>query len=285
MLRRCSEHPEARPIPLVEVPAMPSIASPKFYVYTLCRPNGTPFYIGKGHGRRVNYHEAEARRGCRCHKCNVIRKIWKSGGQVQRYIVFTTDSEAEALAYEVELIALHGRKNLTNGTDGGDGGTGYVQTPEERKRRDISRRRVAADPEYREQQRQRMLKRYQDPAERAKTSAAIKKRYEDPDALEKQRAILKRVRSDPSVQMKNAVRVKERMKDPEVRAKFIASQQKDPAKLSANSKQRWADPEYKARVSAALSAAQKRRYEEDPDARRKSSEAAKRRWQRQKEKP
>lgn len=277
--------------------AMGSIASPRFYVYILCRPNGKPFYVGKGTGRRVHRHDDEARRGCRCHKCNIIRKIWKSGGDVQRYIVFTTDDEQEALAYEVELIALYGQKNLANVTEGGSGISGRVQSAEERRRRDISRRRVAADPVFREQQRQRMLKRYQDPAERAKTSAAVRKRYENPEVLEKQRAIMRKIQNDPSLHMKRSAATKERMKDPAVRAKFVAFQQKDPVKLSANAKQRWADPEYKARVTAslrlrasdpayraALSAGQKRRFEEDPDARQKRSEAAKLGWQRKKQK-
>jgi hypothetical protein len=95
-----------------------------FYVYLLCRPNGKPFYVGKGKGIRIFRHDDEARRGHECHKCNVIRKIWRNGGQVIRYTIFTTDDESAAFAYEREMIALYGRKNLTNLTDGGDGVSG-----------------------------------------------------------------------------------------------------------------------------------------------------------------
>ena len=98
------------------------ITIPQFYVYVLARPNGKPFYVGKGHGRRIHDHEMEARSGHRCHKCNAIRKIWKQGGEVQRYIVFTTDNEQEAYDYEEQMIALHGRANLCNHTDGGKSG-------------------------------------------------------------------------------------------------------------------------------------------------------------------
>lgn len=92
----------------------------QYYVYVLARPNGKVFYVGKGKGKRVFGHEAEARSGHTSHKCNVIRKIWKNGGQVQRYIIFTTDDEQEALEYERETIALYGLHNLTNQTTGGE---------------------------------------------------------------------------------------------------------------------------------------------------------------------
>jgi hypothetical protein len=97
-----------------------------FYIYVLCKPNDTPFYVGKGSGGRIYDHDAEARKGHHCHKCNTIRKIWKHGGQVRRYFVFTTDDEQEAYQHEKELIASYGRKNLTNSTDGGEGQTGRI---------------------------------------------------------------------------------------------------------------------------------------------------------------
>jgi hypothetical protein len=105
---------------------------PRFYVYILSRPNGKPFYVGKGKGRRLFKHEGEARNGCTCRKCKVIQGIWKNGGEVQRTIVLTTDDEQTALDHERELIALFGKHTLTNITDGGKGVPGYVFTPEVR---------------------------------------------------------------------------------------------------------------------------------------------------------
>ncbi len=48
-------------------------------------------------------------------KCRVIREIWADGGQVKREIVFETDDESEAFAYEWALINMvYGRGDLTN---------------------------------------------------------------------------------------------------------------------------------------------------------------------------
>lgn len=93
---------------------MNEIPSSGFYVYTLARPNLKVFYVGKGCGKRIYQHEREARGACRCHRCNVIRKIWRDGGEVVRSIVFTTSDETAAYDYEQTLIARIGLKRLTN---------------------------------------------------------------------------------------------------------------------------------------------------------------------------
>src|SRR5260221_10494808 len=52
----------------------------KYYVYTLSKPDGTIFYVGKGRGNRILQHENEARRGVKSTKCDIIREIWANGG-------------------------------------------------------------------------------------------------------------------------------------------------------------------------------------------------------------
>lgn len=94
-------------------------ATKRFYVYTLARPDGRIFYVGKGTRTRINAHEAEARNGCSCHKCCVIRKIWQNGGEVRRKIVFYTNDELEAYRREVQVIAQIGLVNLANVAPGG----------------------------------------------------------------------------------------------------------------------------------------------------------------------
>lgn len=225
---------------------------PRFYVYVLCRPNGKPFYVGKGTGRRVFDHDAEARGGHDCYKCRVIRKIWRAGGDVQRYTVFTTNDEQEAYAYECELIALYGRSTLTNGTDGGEGGSGRRVTsaeralrsefrraqwnnPEYRSRMTAMSQELAASPEWRAKLSAMNKARLADPNERAKQSAAQLKRYEDPAERAKQSAANHIRWSDPS----QRERLAERNRSPEMRAK-----------LSATRKAQWADPEYRAKMLA-----------------------------------
>jgi uncharacterized protein len=90
--------------------------SGRYYVYLLCRPDGRPFYVGKGLNRRVLEHEAEARRHhpvgeANPFKCNVIRKIIRDGGQLVYRIETHYDAgeQMACLEREAALIKQHGR--------------------------------------------------------------------------------------------------------------------------------------------------------------------------------
>lgn len=121
-----------------------------FYVYTLINSlTNNVFYVGKGHLYRMGDHERQARRDLRSHKCNLIRKIWRDGGEVIKEKVAEFQWEKDAFIYEWCLINLiYGRENLTNGTDGGEGATGYRHTPESREKLD----RHLNSPEFHERQ-------------------------------------------------------------------------------------------------------------------------------------
>lgn len=110
------------------------------YVYVLRRPDGRPFYVGKGVGHRVFQHENEARhpnnRLSNAHKLNVIRSIWRSGGFPAYEIDFVTDDPAEAYARETDLITHFGRLHeggpLTNRAAGGGSTAGPAPVSKER---------------------------------------------------------------------------------------------------------------------------------------------------------
>ena len=90
------------------------MAQKKFYVYCLCYPDGTVFYVGKGSSNRLYNHEETARGGSKTATSNVIREIWASGHNVQKKILFESENEAEALAEEQRQIALYDNGKLTN---------------------------------------------------------------------------------------------------------------------------------------------------------------------------
>jgi hypothetical protein len=98
-----------------------------FYVYILRRPDGRPFYVGRGKGARIFEHENEARhpnnRKSNSHKLNVIRSIWKAGETVKYEVVQKFDAESDAYLHEESLIStflrLHQGGPLTNRAPGG----------------------------------------------------------------------------------------------------------------------------------------------------------------------
>jgi len=84
-------------------------------VYVDCKPDGTPFYVGKGSINRISYIKRNK------HHSNICSKYpnWYRG------VVFA-GSEKDCFLKEIELIAKFGRSDLGQGTlvnytDGGEG--------------------------------------------------------------------------------------------------------------------------------------------------------------------
>ena len=88
-----------------------------FYTYLHCKPDGTPFYVGKGKENRAREFSRDSRN--KWHK-NIVSKYGKENILVH---VFPCDSEAQAFANEVQQIAQLRREGceLCNLTDGGEG--------------------------------------------------------------------------------------------------------------------------------------------------------------------
>lgn len=106
------------------------------YVYILRRPDGRPFYVGKGGGGQNKYrvldHENEARHPndwkSNAYKLNIIRLLQRSNEKVIYEIDSIYDNEMDAYGREAFLISqirrLHEGGPLTNLSPGGGSESG-----------------------------------------------------------------------------------------------------------------------------------------------------------------
>jgi len=86
-----------------------------YYVYHLIDPRDNKvFYVGKGKGSRINYHEREAAKGIFSDKCNTIRKIIGDSLKVRKVFVMEFVGEEDAYNFEMLEIKRIGLHNLTN---------------------------------------------------------------------------------------------------------------------------------------------------------------------------
>ncbi len=96
----------------------------QFYIYIHSKPNGTPFYVGKGCGGRAYRFNKRSP-----HHRNVIRKYGKENIIIS---VFPCESEEHAFQEEIKMIVRLRKMGyiLCNATDGGEGSSGYHHTDE-----------------------------------------------------------------------------------------------------------------------------------------------------------
>jgi hypothetical protein len=102
----------------------------EFYSYLWLREDGTPYYAGKGKGRRAFQTQ---------------HRTVHPPKDKTRILVFPCGTEAEAFALEISLIDLYGRKDLGTGilrnmTDGGEGRAGAVASEETRRKQSLAKR-------------------------------------------------------------------------------------------------------------------------------------------------
>lgn len=101
------------------------------YVYRLEDQNGVTFYVGKGSGNRIFYHEQEAddESAKITPKIKRIREIWQAGGEVHRVIHRHGIDKTTALHIEAALMrAYEGLTNDKGGYREGELGSKDVET-------------------------------------------------------------------------------------------------------------------------------------------------------------
>ena len=99
-----------------------------FYTYLHCKPDGTPFYVGKGSGNRAWQFSKNRNR----HYLNVVAKYGKENIKV---FISPCDNEDQAFTEEIRQIEILREcgYELVNRTNGGEGPTGFAHTEEMRK--------------------------------------------------------------------------------------------------------------------------------------------------------
>jgi type II secretory pathway component PulJ len=100
---------------------MNSKSESNFYVYQYLREDGTPYYIGKGSGRRHLSRD---------------RVVSPPTDKNRIQIIKDNLNEADAFTLETQLIIQYGRKDigtgiLRNKTNGGEGASGAKRTEEQ----------------------------------------------------------------------------------------------------------------------------------------------------------
>jgi hypothetical protein len=144
----------------------------RFYVYAWLHPDGRPFYVGKGSGRR----DTQPKSGNRIFN-GTVAKIRKEGGEPTVVRWHEGLREVDAHRLEVAYIKLFGRRNnstgvLANLTDGGEGSSGAVVGSETRAKMSSAQLGRTHSPETRAKIGEANSRRTQTPETRAKISEA-----------------------------------------------------------------------------------------------------------------
>jgi hypothetical protein len=187
---------------LAKPSVLPDAGGKQFYAYIHAKPDGTPFYVGKGNGRRLNmFHRRNQ------HHKNIVAKYGR-----RNILIGRLDCSDEGTAFDLEIGLIKCAKRmgveLTNLTDGGHGPSGLIVTPEQRAKISATLMGRSGTP--------------WSPEQRAKFKAATTGRKRTPEQVEKMREVAKK-RGPVSDETRAKLRVAGTNPSPETRAKMSAA--------------------------------------------------------------
>ena len=238
-----------------------------FYVYVYRDPRplkaNQPVYVGKGSGDRDLSHWSKGSHNKPFQ--DFISHLKLRGHVALCERLLQTESEAEAFAKEVELIALYGRRNLGTGTlfnltDGGEGGSGTVRTAAHKAVDSRFSTEHWQDPLYRAKVIASQTAAQGTPEARAAKAVASAEAWADPEVRVKRQGGIAKARGTAESKAKTSAQAKAQWSDPAYAAKQTANNQEIAnraevkAAKAAATKALWADPVWKAKMLAARKA-------------------------------
>lgn len=232
--------------------------------YTYTCPSGKvvtfnypPYYVGKGKGQRSTAHLRSALKAeldaytSHLPKIRTTRAILRTGKKPIIRVIPSRLSEMAAYAFEIDLIAGIGRRNLgkgplTNLTDGGEGLLGYEFTNRDRRKMSKSQRK-RFDAETADQKRARVnkakaTKRLQPDVEQERVRKITEFNNRN-DVRHKKSDAAKRQWERPGFKEQKAHRQKETWKSKSQIEKDLHA-----VRTGKASKARWADPKFQAKM-------------------------------------
>lgn len=223
------------------------------YVYVYRDPrahkNNTPIYVGKGSGRRAFDRRISPEKSNNKKLKILLNLLRREGLEPNIEVMFEFETAHEALAKEIELIALFGREDLGTGplfncTKGGEGTAHSIETKELIGKTSVDHWQ---DPEYREKCVDSMKISNQTPAQKERRGNATKAGWADEETRRKRTEGIQAAQT------------------PEMHAR-----------RSASNKAGWTD-EKRAAFSAQMLLQSK-----DPEVKKNRAEAAKKAWAKRK---
>ena len=236
-----------------------------FYVYYYLRSKdsanggaGTPYYVGKGTGRRI----AEK------HGTTPVPKNADCRVMIAEGLTETVAHQLEKLHIKFWGRTDSGTGILRNLTDGGEGVSGWIPTDETRQKLSATQKEVQNRPDVKSRQSAAQKEAQNRPDVKARNSAAQKEAQNRPDVKARKSAAAKEAQNRPDVKARKSATNNR----PDVKARKSATNNRPDVKArrSAAAKEAMNRPDVKARQSAAAKEACSR-----PDVKARKSAAQK----------